>query len=55
MAKSVGCIGVPTSMGAFAPGQEKGPKAMREAGLIGRLAEAAVEVADYGDGEKVRR
>jgi arginase len=55
MAKKLGLIGVPTSMGAFAPGQEKGPGALRDAGLIERLSRAGVEVVDYGDGGGVRR
>jgi arginase family enzyme len=50
MAKKLGLIGVPTSMGAFAPGQEKGPGALRDADLIERLSRAGVEVVDYGDG-----
>ena len=37
-------------MGAFAPGQEKGPRALREAGLIGHLSRAGVGVEDLGDG-----
>jgi arginase len=48
-------IGVPTSMGAFAPGQEKGPGTLRDAGLIERLSRAGVEGVDYGDGGGVRR
>ena len=36
-AKTVGVIGVPTSAGAFAPGQEQAPEALREAGLLDRL------------------
>jgi arginase len=32
--RSVAVIGVPTSAGAFAPGQEQAPAALREAGLI---------------------
>jgi arginase len=55
VAKTVGLIGVPTSMGAFAPGQEKGPGALREADLVGRLSRAGVEVADQGDAMEVRR
>ena len=55
MAKKVGLIGVPTSMGAFAPGQEKGPEALRAADLVGRLSRAGVEVTDLGDGGGVRR
>lgn len=37
-------------MGAFAPGQEKGPRALREAGIVGRLARGGVRVEDHGDG-----
>jgi arginase len=55
MAQKVGLIGVPTSMGAFAPGQEKGPGALRQANLLGRLSRAGVEVVDLGDGGGVRR
>jgi arginase len=55
VAKEIGLIGVPTSMGAFAPGQEKGPEALREADLLGRLSRAGVEVVDHGDGGGVRR
>ena len=33
-ARAVGVIGIPTSAGAFAPGQEQAPQALREAGLI---------------------
>jgi arginase len=45
--KTLGLIGVPSSMGAFAPGQEKGPAALREAGLVERLS--SLGVADLGD------
>jgi arginase len=55
VAKKLGLIGVPTSMGAFAPGQEKGPRALREADLLGRLSRAGIEVVDHGDGGEVRR
>jgi arginase len=50
MARTVSLIGVPTSAGAFAPGQEQAPAALREAGLVERLREAGVEVDDRGDG-----
>ena len=43
MAKTLGLIGVPTSMGAFAPGQEKGPAALRNTNLLGRLSSTGVE------------
>src|SRR5215207_8734932 len=55
MGKTLGLIGVPSSMGAFAPGQEKGPRALRDVDLIGRLSRAGVEVADHGDGVTTRR
>ena len=47
-------IGVPTSMGAFAPGQEKAPAALRAAGLVERLTAAGLDILDTGDGP-VRR
>lgn len=42
-------LGVPTSAGAFAPGQERAPAALREAGLEAALSERGVEVRDLGD------
>lgn len=45
----VGVIGVPTSAGAYAPGQEQAPHALREAGLVQLLRGGGVEVSDYGD------
>jgi arginase len=51
---TLGLIGVPSSMGAFAPGQEKGPAALREAGLVERLSSLGVGVADRED-SAVRR
>jgi arginase len=48
-ARAVGVIGVPTSAGAFAPGQEQAPHALREAGLVGLLRDGGLEVSDYGD------
>jgi arginase len=42
-------IGVPTSAGAHNAGQERAPAALREAGLIERLREAGLSVADAGD------
>jgi arginase len=50
----VGVIGVPTSAGAFAPGQEQAPHALRAAGLVGRLRDGGLEVSDYGDCETWR-
>ncbi len=49
MVRTVGLIGVPSSMGAFAPGQEKAPRALREAGLVQRLTQAGLAVVDHGD------
>jgi len=47
--RKVGVIGVPTSAGAFAPGQEQAPAALREGGLVQLLRDAGVELSDYGD------
>lgn len=47
-------IGVPTSAGAFAPGQEQAPSALRAAGLLDRLRSAGLEVTDRGDRERFR-
>jgi arginase len=47
--QSLTLLGVPTSAGAFAPGQEKAPAALREAGLLGALGERGIEVRDRGD------
>ena len=45
----LGVLGVPTSAGAFAPGQEEAPQALRDAGLLGLLREAGIAVSDHGD------
>jgi arginase len=42
-------LGVPSSAGAFAPGQEKAPAALREAGLVAALEARGREVIDLGD------
>ena len=47
----VGLIGVPTSAGAFAPGQEGAPGALRATGLLEALRDGGVEVVDRGDRE----
>jgi arginase len=44
-------LGVPTSAGAFAPGQELAPSALRAAGLVDRLRRGGVELEDLGDSE----
>jgi arginase len=46
----IGVIGVPTSAGAFAPGQEDAPAALRAAGLLEALGDAT----DHGDRERFR-
>jgi arginase len=46
----IGVIGVPTSAGAFAPGQEDAPAALRAAGLV----EALPGATDHGDRERFR-
>jgi arginase len=42
-------IGVPTSAGAFAPGQERAPGALRDAGLLELLRDAGIDIRDRGD------
>jgi arginase len=49
--RTVATIGVPTSAGAFAPGQEQAPAALRAAGLVEALNAAGAEVDDRGDSE----
>ena len=50
MARPLGLIGVPSSAGAYAPGQEQAPAALREAGLVERLNSTGIAVVDHGDG-----
>jgi arginase len=45
----LGLFGAPTSMASFAPGQEKAPRALRDAGLLDGLTAAGIEVVDHGD------
>jgi arginase len=42
-------IGAPSSAGAYAPGQEKAPAALRAAGLLQLLSAGGVAVDDLGD------
>jgi arginase len=42
-------IGAPSSAGAYAPGQERAPEALRAAGLLTCLAERGIAVVDRGD------
>ena len=50
-ARRIGVVGVPTSAGAFAPGQEQAPAALRAAGLAQMLEAGGAEVHDRGDRE----
>jgi arginase len=54
MSNPLGVIGVPTSAGAFAPGQEQAPAALRRAGLLDVLRGAGADVRDHGDREPWR-
>ncbi|XP_012882262.1 PREDICTED: arginase-1 isoform X2 [Dipodomys ordii] len=47
--KSVGIIGAPFSKGQPRGGVEKGPEAMRNAGLLEKLSKEGCDVKDYGD------
>ena len=42
-------LGVPSSAGSYAPGQEGAPAALRDAGLIHQLREGGRDVRDLGD------
>jgi arginase len=44
-----GVLGVPSSVAAHWPGIERGPAALREAGLVETLRAHGVRVADHGD------
>jgi arginase len=52
--KPLAIIGAPSSAGAFAPGQEKAPAALRDAGLIEILTAGGRDVADHGDTARFR-
>jgi arginase len=47
-------VGAPTSAGAYAPGQEEAPAALRAHGLIEALEAASIEVTDSGDVDHFR-
>jgi arginase len=49
MTRRLDIVGAPSSAGAFAPGQERAPEALRAAGLLARLAERDIAVTDRGD------
>jgi arginase len=47
--RKLAVLGVPSSAGAYAPGQEKAPAAFRRHGLLEALTQAGVLVRDLGD------
>jgi arginase len=49
MSRIVSVVGAPSSAGAYAPGQEEAPAALRAAGLLDLLGGRACEVRDAGD------
>jgi arginase len=49
MPKRLAIIGAPSSAGAYAPGQEKAPTALRAAGLLEFLTARGITVDDHGD------
>ena len=49
MTRRLDVIGAPSSAGAYAPGQEQAPRALRAAGLLARLDERQIAVRDRGD------
>ena len=49
MARTLGVIGVPSSAGAYAPGQETRPAALRGAGLLDGAHGGRRTVVDHGD------
>lgn len=49
MSNRLGIVGVPSSAGAYAPGQEKAPAALRAVGLVELLSARGIMVDDRGD------
>jgi len=49
MPKRLAIIGAPSSAGAYAPGQEKAPAALRAIGLVDLLSRRGITVDDRGD------
>lgn len=47
--KSIALLGAPTSAASLSSGHERGPEALRAAGLAERLTAAGFSVRDYGD------
>jgi arginase len=54
MQNTLHLIGAPTSAGAYSPGQENTPDALREAGLVAMLEERGVTVLDKGNISRFR-
>jgi arginase len=54
MNRRLALIGVPTSAGAYAPGQEKAPAAFRAHGIADAIRRAGRDVRDLGDVEGFR-
>ena len=54
MADRLTVIGAPSSAGAYAPGQERAPRALREAGLLHNLRGHGIAVDDAGDTAETR-
>lgn len=52
--QNLAMIGVPTSAGAHAPGQERAPAAFRAAGIVRAFSSRGISVDDRGDLPKVR-
>jgi arginase len=52
--RDLAVVGVPTSAGAHAPGQERAPEAFRQAGIVELLRQHGLRVDDRGDLAKVR-
>ena len=48
-ARPLALLGVPTSLGAHVPGQERAPSAFRRAGLADQLVDAGFALDDLGD------
>jgi arginase len=49
VARPIAILGAPSSAGAYAPGQEQAPAALREADLIGALERQGRKIQDRGD------
>lgn len=54
MAERIVVVGAPSSAGAYAPGQEQTPQALRAAGLLDKLRARGIAVEDAGDTDLVR-